>query len=48
MGFYAGEDDSAFHVLGSNQSNVITITRIARSRLLQSRWPAGVPQRLQV
>lgn len=44
VGFYAGEDANAFHVLGGNQSDAVTITRIARNRLLQSRWPVGVDQ----
>lgn len=44
VAFYAGEDATAFHVLGGNQSDAVTITRIARSRLLESRWPAGEPQ----
>jgi uncharacterized protein (TIGR02594 family) len=43
VGFYAGEDGSesggAFHVLGGNQSNAVTIARIAKSRLLGARWP---------
>lgn len=47
-GFYAGEDPTAFHVLGGNQSNAVTITRIARDRLLQSRWPTGVSQPLHI
>lgn len=40
-GFYAGEDDDAFHVLGGNQSNAVTITRVSRYRLLDARWPEG-------
>lgn len=44
VGFYAGEDADAFHVLGGNQSDAVTIARISRTRLLQSRWPAGVHQ----
>jgi len=43
VGFYFGEDDSHFHVLGGNQSNAVTVTRIAKDRLLSSRWPIGVP-----
>ncbi|MDE4303633.1 peptidoglycan-binding protein [Phaeobacter gallaeciensis] len=43
VGFYFGEDDSHFHVLGGNQSNAVTVTRIAKDRLLASRWPIGVP-----
>lgn len=42
-GFYYGEDDTAFHVLGGNQSDAVTVTRIAKNRLLQSRWPDGYP-----
>lgn len=48
VGFYAGEDPTAFHVLGGNQSDRVTITRIARNRLLQSRWPTGVAQPLHI
>jgi len=43
VGFYVGEDESAFHVLGGNQGNAVTVTRIAKSRLTASRWPSGVP-----
>jgi uncharacterized protein (TIGR02594 family) len=43
VGFYVGEDATAYHVLGGNQSNAVTITRIAKSRLTASRWPRGVP-----
>lgn len=43
VGFYVGEDASAYHVLGGNQSNAVTIMRIAKSRLTASRWPRGVP-----
>ncbi|KHA63447.1 TIGR02594 family protein [Sphingomonas sp. Ant20] len=43
VGFYVGEDETAYHVLGGNQGNAVSITRIAKSRLTASRWPAGVP-----
>ncbi|WP_395175034.1 TIGR02594 family protein [Roseibium alexandrii] len=43
VGFYAGEDDKAYHVLGGNQSNAVTVARISKSRLLSARWPASVP-----
>ena len=43
VGFYVGEDDRAFHVLGGNQSNAVTITRIGKTRLIAARWPRGVP-----
>lgn len=42
VGFYWAEDDTAFHVLGGNQSNAVTVTRIERRRLLGARWPSGV------
>ena len=39
VGFYVGQDPGTYHVLGGNQSNAVTITRIAKSRLLGARWP---------
>jgi uncharacterized protein (TIGR02594 family) len=41
--FYVGEDKDCYHVLGGNQSNAVTITRIEKSRCVASRWPKGVP-----
>lgn len=43
VGFYAGEDAQAYHVLGGNQSNAITIARLDKARLLGFRWPAKFP-----
>jgi uncharacterized protein (TIGR02594 family) len=45
VGFCAGEekDSGAFHVLGGNQSDSVSIAIVARERLLQARWPATVP-----
>lgn len=49
VGIYVGEDDTAYHVLGGNQSNSMSVTRILKSRLHKARrttWkitqPAGV------
>jgi uncharacterized protein (TIGR02594 family) len=41
IGFYVGEDATHFHVLGGNQSNAVTISRIAKNRLREGgvRWP---------
>lgn len=39
VGFYWAEDDDAFHILGGNQSNSVSVTRIAKSRLITARWP---------
>lgn len=41
VGFIVGADESSFHILGGNQSDNVTVTRIARSRLLECRAPAG-------
>lgn len=39
VGFYYGKDATHYHVLGGNQSNAVTISRIAKTRLLDARWP---------
>jgi len=39
VGFYVGEDKTAYHVLGGNQSDTVSIARIARGRLTASRRP---------
>jgi uncharacterized protein (TIGR02594 family) len=44
VGFYWGEDASALHVLGGNQADSVSVTRIARDRLLAARWPEGAAQ----
>ena len=43
VGFYAGEDADAYHVLGGNQSDAVTIARIAKSRCIAIRWPSTAP-----
>jgi uncharacterized protein (TIGR02594 family) len=39
VGLYVGEDASAFHVLGGNQSDRVCIARIAKARLYAVRRP---------
>jgi len=39
VGFYHSEDARTYYVLGGNQSNAVTVTRIAKSRLIDARWP---------
>ncbi|MBI0475012.1 TIGR02594 family protein [Sphingomonas sp. MA1305] len=39
VGFYVGEDATAYHVLGGNQGDTVSITRIAKSRCVARRWP---------
>lgn len=46
VGIYVGEDDTAYHVLGGNQSNSVNVTRIAKTRLHQARrttWKVAQP-----
>lgn len=43
VGFYVGEDATAYHVLGGNQGNAVNIMRIAKSRCIATRWPRGEP-----
>ncbi len=47
VGFAIGQDTTHFYVLGGNQSDAVTVARVAKSRLLGARWPATVPPRLQ-
>ena len=39
VGFYIGEDSVCYHILGGNQSNKVSITRIAKSRCIAIRRP---------
>ena len=39
VGFYVSEDDETYHILGGNQSNSVNITRVAKNRFLECRWP---------
>jgi len=42
VGFYVGEDRAAYHVLGGNQSNAVTIARISKGRCIAVRRPPYV------
>lgn len=44
VALYVGEDSTAYHVLGGNQSDKVCITRIAKSRLYKSRRPKYISQ----
>ena len=44
VGFYWGEDADAFHLIGGNQQDSVTIERYPKARLLGARWPEGVPE----
>ncbi len=43
VGFYWGEDSTTYHVLGGNQSNAVTISRMKKNRFLNARWPSSAP-----
>ena len=40
VGFYHGEDSGAYRVLGGNQSDSVSVTRVAKSRLVAIRRPS--------
>ncbi|MEM1298726.1 MAG: peptidoglycan-binding protein [Pseudomonadota bacterium] len=39
VGFYYSEDKTHYHVLGGNQSNAVTVSKIAKRRLLSAQLP---------
>ena len=39
VGFYVSEDEDYYHVLGGNQSNMVSIKRVAKDRCVAIRWP---------
>lgn len=43
VGFVVGHDKTHLHVLGGNQSNKVSIARVAKDRLLGLRWPTSAP-----
>lgn len=50
VGLYVGEDNTAYHVLGGNQSDQVTIKRISKTRLLGIRrcpWRVNQPKNVK-
>lgn len=43
VGFYVGEDDEAYHILGGNQSDMVSVARVAKNRHTDTRWPNTFP-----
>lgn len=39
VGFYVAEDASAYHVIGGNQGDAVSVARIAKSRCIANRQP---------
>lgn len=42
VGFYAGEDDTAYRILGGNQSDSVSLAWKPKDRCVAARWPATV------
>jgi uncharacterized protein (TIGR02594 family) len=46
VGIYVGEDETHYHVLGGNQGNSVSVSRIAKTRLFKARrtlWKIAQP-----
>jgi uncharacterized protein (TIGR02594 family) len=41
VGFYSGESESAYRILGGNQSDRVSAAWIGRDRFLEARWPVS-------
>jgi len=39
VGFYVGEDETAYQILGGNQSDSVSLTWLDKKRLVAARWP---------
>jgi uncharacterized protein (TIGR02594 family) len=51
VGMYVGEDDVCYHILGGNQSNMVSITRIEKIRLNSIRrtnWKLKQPSNVRI
>lgn len=43
VGFYVSEDAETYHVLGGNQGDAVSITKIKKDRCTAIRWSSQVP-----
>ena len=51
VGIYVGGDDTCYHILGGNQSNMVCVTRIEKSRVNSIRrtsWKSKQPSNVRV
>lgn len=51
VGFYVGEDNECYHVLGGNQSNKVGVTRILKTRCIgirRPKWKIAQPESVRV
>jgi uncharacterized protein (TIGR02594 family) len=42
VGFYWAEDGGAYHILGGNQSDSVSVARVSKGNFLKARWPTHV------
>jgi uncharacterized protein (TIGR02594 family) len=50
VGIYVGEDNDFYHVLGGNQGDAVTVSRIAKTRLYRARrtqWSIAQPKNVR-
>lgn len=50
VGVYVAEDDTAFHVLGGNQGDTVSIKRVAKARMIAARecpWRINKPANIR-
>ena len=50
VGIYVGEDKDFYHVLGGNQGDAVTVSRIAKTRLYRARrtqWSVAQPKNVR-
>lgn len=43
VAFLVGEGPGVYYILGGNQSNQVSVTKIAMTRMIDSRWPLTAP-----
>lgn len=51
VGIYVGEDDKAYHVLGGNQGDAVSIVRITKVRCIairRTKWKIAQPENIRV
>jgi uncharacterized protein (TIGR02594 family) len=41
VGFYVGEDETAYQILGGNQADSVCLTWLDKKRCVAARWPQG-------
>lgn len=43
VGFYVAEDHEAYHILGGNQGDKVSVARVGKNRHVETRWPKTFP-----